>query len=427
MRFGSLPDAVHPTVLAKPAANAPRMVNFTGVPEGMAGNQYYGGGLSQIEEQRQALAQAAGFPLAAVKEPFGGAAYVLDKLGQRMSDTSALSAEKATREQLASIMGGIDLTAGPTQQDIAAAYAADPEYGKALYAQAVAARGKEHWVIDPSDPTVQINTVNGERKPVKGSGITIANTPENKGMTKFEEAKAAKLVDTLGGYTDAGVKAQSQLDDIAQLEKLLQGGMPTGASAKLIDYFQKEWGVSLGEGADKVAAFQSIISRMAPNMRPTGSGPMSDQDMRGFLQSLPNLAATPEGNAQIIARLRQLAAYNQDVGRIASDALQSSNDPNEVQKYFTTELRKLQSAQKPLTIDSGDGGAGGGGGGGGDGSGSGSGGGGGGGGDAAPALPDMPDGYLGGWPSAGQWAKMSPADRQVFIDIASGKAKAPAK
>lgn len=190
MRFGAVPDAVRPTVLPNKAVNAPRMVNFTGVPEGMGGNPYYGGGLEQIEAQRQQLAEAAGYPLSAVKEPFGGAAYMVDKLGTNLRDSMALKAEAATRDRLSAIMGGIDLDKGPTQQDIEAAYAVDPEYGKALYAQAVAARGKEQW--EPYGDGLQRNTVTGEIKKTgaaeEGGG---AWKPSDIGSLRDDYTKAA--------------------------------------------------------------------------------------------------------------------------------------------------------------------------------------------------------------------------------------------
>jgi len=152
-------------VLPKPA-NAPRMVNFTGVPEGMGGNQYYGLGLGGIDEQRQKLAELAGSDagLAQVHEPFGGAGYVLGKLGNVMRENQAMSAEKATRDTLAGVIGGIDPTKGPTMEQIQAAFQADPAYGTKLYEQLIAMQGKEHWITDPTDPNRQINTVNGEVK-----------------------------------------------------------------------------------------------------------------------------------------------------------------------------------------------------------------------------------------------------------------------
>lgn len=179
MRFSSQPDAVRPTVFAKPpAANAPRMINFTGIPEGMQGNQYYGEGLGGIDDQRAALAKAAGQGgaiggLANVKEPLGGIGYMLGEFENAFGDYRARQAEAATRNALAQIMGGIDPTKGPTQQDIQAAMQADPAYGTKLYEQLVAMQNKEQWEPIPTPPgeTGQWakNSRNGELKKVGGS------------------------------------------------------------------------------------------------------------------------------------------------------------------------------------------------------------------------------------------------------------------
>jgi len=164
-----IPDAAVPIPQPRPAVNAPRMVNFTGVPEGMGGNSYYGEGLGDIAAQREALAKAAGGGgaiggLQNVHEPLGGIGYALGEFENALGDYRARQAEKATRDTLAGIMGGIDPTKGPTQQDVQAAMAADPAYGQKLYEQMISLANAEHWTQDPNNPNLQINTKTGETK-----------------------------------------------------------------------------------------------------------------------------------------------------------------------------------------------------------------------------------------------------------------------
>lgn len=165
-----------------PAANAPRLVNFTGVPEGMRGNQYYGQGLAGIDEQRQALAQAAGQGLENVREPFGGAAYLVNQLERGMRENMAANAETATRNTLASLMGGIDPKTGPTMQQVQQAYEADPAFGEKLYAQLLATQNVEHWEPVPGMPGVQRNVRTGETK--------SAGQPEGAGGPKLSDVNS---------------------------------------------------------------------------------------------------------------------------------------------------------------------------------------------------------------------------------------------
>jgi hypothetical protein len=176
---------IAPVVPQPRPANAPRLVNFTGVPEGMGGNQYYGEGLGGIADDRQKLAALAGSDagLANVHEPFGGAGYVLSKLGNAIRENQAMSAEKATRDTLAGIIGGIDPKTGPTMDQIQAAFQADPAYGTKLYEQLTSMQKQETWdaIPTPQGESGQWfrNSTTGEEKKVGGtSGSGGDNTME---------------------------------------------------------------------------------------------------------------------------------------------------------------------------------------------------------------------------------------------------------
>jgi hypothetical protein len=218
-------------VLPQRAANAPRMVNFTGVPEGMGGNDYYGLGLGGIDDMRQKLAQAASSSdgLAQVHEPFGVAGYGLGKLGDVMREHQAMSAERATRDTLAGIIGGIDPTKGPTMEQVQSAFEADPGYGQKLYEQLVASQNQEHWEPVPGQPGIQRNTRTGETKsagePTSGPGVLketdvasmaddFTNTPDVK---NYQNAQSMWL-----SLQDAATRdtAQADLNMVIGLAKL---------------------------------------------------------------------------------------------------------------------------------------------------------------------------------------------------------------
>lgn len=289
MRFSSQPDAVRPTVFAKPPApNAPRMINFTGIPEGMQGNQYYGEGLGGIDDQRAALAKAAGQGgaiggLANVKEPLGGIGYMLGEFENAFGDYRARQAEAATRNALAQIMGGIDPTKGPTQQDIQAAMQADPAYGTKLYEQLVAMQNKERWEPVPGQPGLQRSTLTGETKKtgldeVGGAKLTDINSLRGQfeGTSAYKNlANAhsiwANLVDTAG--RDTGASDLNFIYGIAKIfdptsvvrEGELQMAQGTGAIADMIRGLYKK--AAEGKSGMSTEVRQSLLAEARTRMK----------------------------------------------------------------------------------------------------------------------------------------------------------------
>ena len=57
------------------------------------------------------------------------------------------------------------------------------------------------------------------------------------------------------------------------------------------------------------AAAGALINEMVPQMRPAGSGPMSDADLELFKASAPSIAAKPGGNALIVKTMQAIAQY----------------------------------------------------------------------------------------------------------------------
>lgn len=141
-------------------------------------------------------------------------------------------------------------------------------------------------------------------------------------VSATEAAKAAG--GALGGYfTDmmkTGQQAQAALSDINALDALLQR-TPTGTLtpfANQIAGIARSVGIDVGNAdLSSAEAIQSIVARIAPNLRPTGSGSSSDRDVALFLQSLPSLSNTPEGNRIIVSILRSMAERKQQEGQIA--------------------------------------------------------------------------------------------------------------
>jgi GH24 family phage-related lysozyme (muramidase) len=95
-----------------------------------------------------------------------------------------------------------------------------------------------------------------------------------------------------GGYTTQGYKSSAVLNDLeilAELSAVAPGGLIPGTLAGMFPGFNT--------AAD---AFQSMVARIAPNLRAEGSGSTSDIEYAGMLRSLPQLVNSVEARGVII-------------------------------------------------------------------------------------------------------------------------------
>ena len=113
---------------------------------------------------------------------------------------------------------------------------------------------------------------------------------------------------------------------------------PTGTWGGLTAWAQNNLGISIDPNADATVAANAIISKLIPEQRQAGSGPMSDRDIDLFRASLPSLLNTPEGNARIIATMRKMYEYDAQMGQIARRVLL---DPKFTPEMGDEAMRKL--------------------------------------------------------------------------------------
>lgn len=278
-----------PAVPPRPV-NAPRMINFTGVPEGMQGNPYYGTGLSGIDQARDELANSAsGFPVSAIKEPFGGAAHMVDALSRNIQGQQALSADKATRQQLAAIMGGIDINAGPTNEQIGQAAATDIDFATKLYADARAARSKESYGpvisgdaaaklgLDPKGQ-YQLNLATGQYEHVSSGA---ASTTVNVGSDKLSDWLAKDTI-----FYPGARNANLELT-----RKNLDNALASGTDA--VAYALDPTGFTVSE--DYKRAFTAARSWLMNVLRKESGAVIGDQELRdGFTTYFPKMGDGPD-------------------------------------------------------------------------------------------------------------------------------------
>ncbi|WP_152048267.1 hypothetical protein [Aureimonas psammosilenae] len=150
------------------------------------------------------------------------------------------------------------------------------------------------------------------------SGVTI-NTGDN--SSKFQEKTDEAAAKRLGDIVEAGNGASQMLGDVQQLADLGRT-IGTGKGAQVLSAlgpYADALGFKL-DGLDETQAYNSIIARMAPNMRPAGSGASSDFDARQFLTSLPGLGNTQGGNEIITDTFQAIQNNKMDAAEIASRA-----------------------------------------------------------------------------------------------------------
>lgn len=146
---------------------------------------------------------------------------------------------------------------------------------------------------------------------------TIGGENTSEFVKKSDEAAAKRL----GDIVEAGNAAPAFMGDIQQLADLGRqigtgkGAQITAALGPYADMF----GIKL-DGLDETQAYNSIVARIAPNMRPAGAGATSDFDARQYLSSLPSLANTPGGNEIITATFGAIQQNKIDAAEIAQRA-----------------------------------------------------------------------------------------------------------
>jgi hypothetical protein len=122
-----------------------------------------------------------------------------------------------------------------------------------------------------------------------------------------------QLGEIRGNITQMGIEAPKRMAQIDRMDELLKGvdgGRFAPAGAELASAAES-LGIKIDPKLGNKQAAEALAVEMALKMRPPGSGPMTDKDFDNFLKTVPGLAKTPEGRAQISKTMR--AAIQRDV------------------------------------------------------------------------------------------------------------------
>ncbi|MFT8308494.1 hypothetical protein [Acetobacter malorum] len=151
-----------------------------------------------------------------------------------------------------------------------------------------------------------------------GVNVTLNNGPNTSEFQKKSDDEAATRI---GGYISEGAQAPAMMGQLQQLSDLSRN-IGTGKGAQftaLVGPYAQALGLNV-KGLDQRQAFNAIVDRMVPQMRPAGSGPQSDADARMFMTSLPQLGNTDRGNQIIAGTLQAIQQNKLQAADIAAQA-----------------------------------------------------------------------------------------------------------
>jgi len=136
----------------------------------------------------------------------------------------------------------------------------------------------------------------------KGSGVSVTNVmPGGEGGdSKYVRDEYDKLFIT--SQNDAAA-LNSQLNDLQQMEQLMAQAGETGSGAGALLGLQKignRLGIEIGDDMSATEAMQALSNKLALGMRKAGTGVMTDKDFQVFLESVPSIGNTREGNKRIL-------------------------------------------------------------------------------------------------------------------------------
>lgn len=158
---------------------------------------------------------------------------------------------------------------------------------------------------------------------LKKAGRSSTNVTVNAaaGENEFQKTFGKGQAERYNTMIEQGDQANNMIGDIKTLQDI-GTRIQTGAGAQtklLLGPYAQALGIKIDDLPD-LQAYQSVVSRLAPQMRVPGSGANSDFEARQFLLSLPTLGNTPGGNKLIEDTLLGIAQNKRAAGDIARQA-----------------------------------------------------------------------------------------------------------
>ena len=161
--------------------------------------------------------------------------------------------------------------------------------------------------------------------PSQPGGIRWLDSPGEggPGQKKFAEEAAKQAAERYAAIIKHGDTQPNVVFDLLRLQELSNAiGNPNAYNSFVQKYggWMKSVGMTPGV-MPSLEQFSSLVSKMAPNLRPPGSGATSDFDIQQYINSLPQFMQTAEGRKAIIDHQRAVAAYAMQQKSIAQQVM----------------------------------------------------------------------------------------------------------
>lgn len=161
--------------------------------------------------------------------------------------------------------------------------------------------------------------------PSAAGGVRFIERPNSgaPGAKKFAEEAAKQAAERYATIIKHGDTQPTIVFDLLRLQELSDAiGNPNAYNTFVQKY--GGWMKSVGINPSvmpNLEQFSALVSKMAPNLRPPGSGATSDFDLQQYINSLPQFMQTAEGRKAIINHQRAVAAYAMQQKSIAQQVM----------------------------------------------------------------------------------------------------------
>lgn len=172
--------------------------------------------------------------------------------------------------------------------------------------------------MTPNAPLVGVRTgIARAGKPVISVDARNYNTQESEQSKVYGK----QLGEIRGTITQAGIDAPKRMAQLDRMDELLSGvdgGRLSPAGAELASA-ANSLGIKIDPKLGNKQGAEALAIEMALKMRPPSSGPMTDKDFDNFLKTVPSLAKTSEGRAQISKTMRAALQRDMEAAKFSRD------------------------------------------------------------------------------------------------------------
>ena len=168
--------------------------------------------------------------------------------------------------------------------------------------------GAQGDVMEVTNPDGSVSYTS--RADILAGGGMAARSPE-KAAYQAERSKANAA--TYQGALESATNAGQQLSNIDRMAGLLTD-IETGKGEQALmglASIGEQIGIKIDPKLGDKQAVQSLANQLAIGMRQPGTGTMTDKDMEVFLQSVPSLQNSPDGNRKIMQTMAAFAEKKQ--------------------------------------------------------------------------------------------------------------------